>query len=265
MEKIYLLEKNMESYVTPYVLNVDEARPAIVICPGGGYRMVSDREAEQVAMQFMAKGYHAFILKYSVTPAQYPTQLVELAAAMKIIRDNAEEWNVNPDKVSVIGFSAGGHLAGSLAVHWNKEVIREQLNVENDYIKPNAVVLSYPVITSGEFAHRGSFDNLIGENEALLELMSLEKQVGEHVPPVFLWHTVTDQAVPVENTILMGMALRKNNIPFEMHIYDKGVHGLSLANRLTHKDGEDHLDDSHIATWISLAFEWLDRVYNKAI
>lgn len=265
MKKIYLSENNIESYVRPYVLNVNEVRPAIIVCPGGGYGRVSDREAEQVAMQFLAKGYHAFVLNYSVMPAKYPTQLIELATTIKIIRDHAEMWNVNKDKLTIIGFSAGGHLAGSLGVHWNKEVIREYLDVDNEYIKPNAVILAYPVISSGEFSHKGSFDNLVGEDEQLKEFMSLEKQVGEHVPPIFLWHTVTDQSVPVENSMLMGMALRKNHIPFEMHIYDKGVHGLSLCNRLTHQDGEDHLDDTHVGSWITLAFEWLDRIYKKAI
>lgn len=265
MKKIYLSEVNTESYITAYTLNVQEIRPAIIICPGGGYSRVSDRESEQVAMQFLAKGYHAFVLNYSVVPYKYPTQLIELAQAVKIVRDHADEWMINKEKITIIGFSAGGHLAGSLGVHWDKSVIREQLKVDNEYVRPNAILLAYPVITSGEFAHRGSFDNLVGEDKELLEFLSLEKQVGQHMPPVFLWHTVTDQAVPVENSLLMGLALRKNNIPFEMHIYDKGVHGLSLCNRLSHQEGEEHLEDAHIASWLPLAFEWLDRVYNKAI
>lgn len=265
MENIYLSETNIEAYIKPYILNVKELRPAIIVCPGGGYGRLSDREAEQVAMQFMAKGYHAFVLKYSVAPYKYPTQLVELAKAMKIVRDRAIDWNINKDKVTVIGFSAGGHLAASLAVHWDKQIIKEHLDIDNEYIRPNAVILSYPVITSGEFAHRGSFDNIIGQDKDLLEWVSLEKQVGAHVPPIFLWHTVTDASVPVENSMLFGMALRKYDVPFEMHIYDKGVHGLSLCNRLSHQDGEDHLEDAHVATWLSLAFEWLDRTYNKAI
>lgn len=130
-------------------------RPAVVICPGGGYGMTSDREAEPVALKFLEKGFQCFILRYSVEPVRFPAALLQLATAVAMVRSRADEWHVNADKIAVCGFSAGGHLAASLGVFWNREFVNGPLGLTPGDAKPNGMILGYPVITSGEFAHRG--------------------------------------------------------------------------------------------------------------
>ena len=246
--------------LTSYITDSTRTKPAIIICPGGGYQHVSDREAEPVALQFLAKGYQAFILRYSVNGIRHPQPLLDIAKAIKIVRDYGEEWKVDPNKVVVLGFSAGGHVAASISVHWDKDIMREKLKSDAERVKPNGTILCYPVISFQEFAHQGSVNYLLGENadEEIKEKMSLHKQVGFHTPPTFVWHTVTDASVPVENSLLYISALQKHHIPFEAHLYDKGVHGLSLAEKET-SEGRKELVDAHIAPWIDLAHEWIQR------
>ena len=209
-------------------VDMDRVRPSIIICPGGGYGFTSDREAEPVALAFAAEGYNAFVLRYSVSPSHYPQQLLEVSAAVAYVRRMAKIWHVDTDKIIVCGFSAGGHLAGHLGVSWQEQFIQDALELKEAENKPNAMILGYPVITSGTFAHEGSFRNLLGESyETDKEKVSLEVLVSEFTPPAFIWHTFEDQAVPVENSMLFAQALKKYNIPFELHIYPKGGHGLS--------------------------------------
>jgi acetyl esterase/lipase len=248
--------KDFRPKLVTYVLDGNKKRPAILICPGGGYGFTSPREAEPIAMQFNAAGFHAFVLYYSVAPNRHPQPLLDLSRAMCIIRESSDEWNVYTEKIAVCGFSAGGHLAASLGVCWDKPYLKAPgITMGMNY--PNALILSYPVITSGEFAHRGSFNNLLGTDsgsESLYE-MSLEQQVSSKTPPTFLWHTFADKSVPVENTLLFAQALRKCDIPFEMHIYPEGSHGLSLANEETATDTTGV--HPHVTTWIKLCIEWL--------
>ncbi len=235
----------------------DRLRPLILICPGGGYGMTSDREAEAVALQYMATGYHAAVLRYAVAPAVYPTALLQLAAAVKLIRDHAAGWYIDPDKIIVQGFSAGGHLAASLGVFWNEQMIADALGTTAEQVKPDGLMLSYPVITSGEYAHQGSFNNLLaGLPEELRQKMSLEHQVGPHVPKTFLWHTFSDTTVPVENSLLFVQALRRYNIPTEFHMYPVGAHGLSLANDIT-MSGDGGGIQPECESWMPLSLKWL--------
>lgn len=233
-------------------------RPAVLVLPGGGYAFTSPREAEPIALQFNAAGYHAFVLDYSVAPAKHPQPLLDAARAMCIIRENAEEWGIYSDKIAVCGFSAGGHLAASLGVHWDKKYLENVEGIEIGKNRPDALILCYPVITSGEYAHRGSFINLLGENpnSELLYEMSLENHVSEKTPTAFIWHTFTDASVPVENSLLFAQALREKNVPFELHIYPEGPHGLSLANEETAEGRPDYISP-HIAGWMKLCKEWL--------
>lgn len=236
-------------------------RPMIVLCPGGGYGHTSDREAEPVAFKFLAMGYHVAILRYSVAPAKYPTALLELATAFKLIRENAEKWHVDTDKVLVQGCSAGGHLAASYGCFWKEEFIAKELGLtDSEILKPNGMILCYPVITSGEFAHRGSFQCLLGEREEELgEKMSLETQVNEDTPKAFIWHTFEDGTVPVENSLFMAMAMRKAGIPCELHIYPRGCHGLALANKLTLGQARKE-NQPECETWIELAHTWVENL-----
>ncbi len=233
-----------------------QKRPAILICPGGGYGHTSDREAEPIAMRYLAAGYHAFVLRYHVAPVRYPVALLEVASAMKIIRDNAIEWNIDEKKVVLNGFSAGGHLACSLSTFWSRDWIAAKIGTRKEMLQPNGCILAYPVITSGEYAHRGSFDNLLGEQQELLSEVSLEHQVSEDTPPMFLWHTYTDQSVPVENSLLLISALRKHKISAEFHMYPLGGHGLALANEETQmSDGRGFQEECQ--GWIDLAIRWV--------
>jgi acetyl esterase/lipase len=235
---------------------VKTKRPAILICPGGGYGHTSDREAEPIAMRYLAAGYHAFVLRYHVAPVRYPVALLEVASAMKIIRENAQEWNIDENKIILNGFSAGGHLAGSLSTFWTKDWLAQKLGTTKAMLQPNGCILAYPVITSGEFAHRGSFDNLLGDQQELLEEVSLEHQVTEDTPPMFIWHTYTDGSVPVENSLLLISALRKYNISAEFHMYPFGGHGLALANEETQtSDGRCYQPECQ--GWIDLAIRWV--------
>lgn len=255
-------DDDFEPYLETYILSKSKKRGAVLICPGGGYGYTSEREAEPIAMQFTAKGYHAFVLYYSVAPKRHPQPLLDLSRAICIIRQNCDKWNIDSNKIAVCGFSAGAHLTASLGVHYDKSYLKVEGITQN---RPDAMILAYPVITMKEFRHNGSRENLIGKNpdKALIEEMSLETQVSDNTPPVFMWHTVEDKSVPVENSLMFAQALQKNKVPFELHIYPKGPHGLSLANNET--DTGKMGTYPHITGWINLCIEWLDDVFaNKS-
>ena len=208
-------------------------RPCVLVIPGGGYRMVSPTEGEIVAKFFHEKGSQAFVGTYTTNflgKEDLKTQpLRDISRMVRLIRAGAERFRVIPDRLVVCGFSAGAHLCGSLCVHWRDVPDPLYEDVSN---RPDGAILSYPVITAGEFAHRDSFTALLGTQPDPEELayMSLEKQVTPETPPVFLWQTATDELVPVENSYLMAMALKKAGVPFAHHVFPRGRHGLSLAN-----------------------------------
>lgn len=239
-------------------------RPVILICPGGGYEMVSYREGEPVAMHFLGKGYHACVLHYSVAPSVFPAQLLEVGETVKILREHAEEWNIDTDKIIIQGASAGGHLAASYGIFWNREFMASGLQTDVLNLKPAGVMLSYPVITSDpRYAHIESFRNLLGENfEEGHEAVSLENHVTKDMPPCFLWHTMADGTVPVENSLLMAMALKRAGVPAEVHIFPEGEHGLSLANRLVEREDGSGVQPQ-CAAWAGLADAWLEKLCEK--
>ena len=206
-------------------------RPAVIVVPGGGYGMVSRREAFPVASEFFAKGFQAFVLTYEVAPnAAYPEQLLEEAAAVDYVKKHAKQLHINPDEVFLVGFSAGGHLVGNLAVeHQN---VSEKAGVKLD-CKPTAVGLSYPVI-SKKNGHQGSYQNLLNgyseeAQEELLKTLNLDEAVSEQTPPAFLWATATDNSVPADNALRYALALARQEILYEIHVYPEGVHGLSTC------------------------------------
>ncbi len=210
-------------------------RAAIIICAGGGYGRKSNRESEPIALKYASEGICAFVLDYSVLPAVFPQALCELAEAVRLVRKNAEKWQINPEKVFVSGFSAGGHLAASLGVFFDSKYISENTGFTADEVRPSGLILCYPVITGEEFAHKNSFERLTGKEYSLSlgEKYSLERFVTKDTPPTFIWHTYEDNIVPVENSILFFSALRKCAVTAEMHIFPYGAHGLALSNELT--------------------------------
>lgn len=252
-----------------------DRRPLVLICPGGAYAYTSAREGEALALQFLAMGCHAAVLKYSCAPARYPVALTELAAAMLLIREHTSEWHIEPEGVIVLGCSAGGHLAACMGMLWKESFLAKAVGIaEKDQrlLRPDGMILCYPVITAGKYAHRGSFENLLGQEEgkeerlkdddSLLSELSLEMRVTEETPPAFIWHTFTDESVPVENSLLLVSALRRAGVSAEFHMYPAGGHGLSLANRLTrHRDGS--AVQKECTTWISLVRTWIESGYIK--
>ncbi|MDD3212063.1 MAG: alpha/beta hydrolase [Eubacteriales bacterium] len=255
----YLLDESPE-------LPGNAVRPVVIICPGGGYRFKSDREAEPIAMRLLAAGIHAFVLQYSVAPSRYPSAALELAAAVRLVRRNADEFSVDANQISVMGFSAGGHLCATLGTLWDEPVFSHLFGTEQgkDW-RPDGMLLCYPVITMGEYTHEGSRDNLLGMNASrtMVDALSLEKRVSPMTPPVFLWHTVDDETVLVENSMLFAAALRKVGIPFEMHLYENGTHGLSLCDETTAED-ENQLSPDN-AGWMELAIRWIKRGESRAM
>ena len=268
-ERIDIKVKGSEEYAALYIYIQDrteklgiEKRPMIIVIPGGGYEYTSDREAEPMALTFAAMGYNTSVLRYSVAPAQFPVALKELANAVKTIRENAEKWNIDGDRIIVCGASAGGHLAASLACFWNRDFLSDIGPAE--MIKPNGVLLNYPVITVGDFTHAGSAKNIIGNltdakefgGDDIKEFLSLENQVSADNPPTFIWATFEDGSVPVENTLMFANALRKCGISMELHIFPHGGHGLGLANVVTNgPSGKE--EQPEVAQWLGLAKAWL--------
>ena len=241
----------LKTYIIDDPLRIDRKRPTVVICPGGAYRFCSEREAEPVALSFNAAGFNAVVVYYTFETL-FPAALKDLSAAVAMVRENREKWNVDADRVIVCGFSAGGHLAASLGVYWNSEpaVMRaDKLN------RPNGMILSYPVITSGEYAHTGSIENITNGDKELVEKVSLENHVTADCPPAFIWHTYTDEAVPVENSLLMASALAKAKVPCELHIFPRGTHGLSLSEEWAVGCDQEPVEEPR--DWMRMAVRWI--------
>lgn len=220
--------------LTCWVLSSPEAispcrrRPAVLILPGGAYARTSSREAEPVALRFAARGYAAFVLDYSCAPSFFPVSLREAALAMRYIRENCDALEVNPGMVAAIGFSAGGHLCGTLGTMYDSDVVSDIDS--GNLIRPDGLGLCYPVAVSWGDTHQESFRNISGGDDDLRERLSLDRLVRPDMPPVFLWHTRNDGAVPVRNSLILGTALANAGVDFAMHIYRNGPHGLSTAD-----------------------------------
>lgn len=241
-------------------LAAGDCRPVVLICPGGAYAHTSDREAEPIALALCARGFHTGVVRYPCAPARFPAALCALARAVAWMRANAKSFYADASRIAVCGFSAGGHLAGSLGAFWNAPFLAEETGLSPHEMRPDRVVLCYPVVTGGAFAHKRSIDNLLGEDAGAARRaeVSLEQQVTGDFPPTFLWHTCTDPAVPVENSLLLLTALRRAGVPLEAHLYSVGGHGLALASRLT-ENREGKGTQPECAGWMDLAAAWLLR------
>jgi acetyl esterase/lipase len=253
----------LDLYIPEVTEEIDEniRRPAVVICPGGGYRFLSKREAEPVALRFAAAGFNAFVVWYRVAPNRYPLPLKDAAAAVAYVRAHAGEMHTDPDRIAILGFSAGGHLAGSLGTLWHRAELWREMNLTPKQVRPNAMVLCYPVISGGEWAHRGSFENLTGSQDTALHLeYSVENWVTENAPPAFIWHTFEDKSVPVQNSLLMAQALSSLNILTELHVFPFGAHGSSLCDEQTSGARNPHFVLPDNAVWMTMAQGFLKKV-----
>ena len=239
----------------------DQSYPAIILCPGGGYGSIACREAAPVAEPYFAAGYNVFILRYSVMEeAKNFKPLCQLAATIAHIRKNAAELITIPDKIAVMGFSAGGHLAASLGTLFNNERFLKVFD-RSEHIRPDAMILGYPVITGDdEFSQIDSIERVSGAKKGTPEYrwFDLTDHVSEQTPPTFLWHTAADQIVPVENSLLFSMALSKYKIPYECHILPEGPHGMCTCTN------EIRSYDPYNARWVDWCIRWLNQQFNYA-
>ena len=250
-------------YVDIYVQNespeiaLSHLRPMVVVLPGGGYMFTSDREAEPVALAYVAAGFNAAVVRYSVgQDAVWPNPQVDVSAALKYIRDNAKRFLTDPHKIALCGFSAGGHLAASLGVHWDNADIRRLSGISGEDNRPDALVLCYPVITTGEYAHEESAVNVSGGDPELREFLSLEKRVSANMPPTFLWHCIGDESVPVENSLLLANAMQRAGVDYECHLFAGGAHGISMCNQ------EVETPNHEAAAWTELCKTWLNKQFH---
>lgn len=256
IETLYIFPQDEKAHLITYIrANPPEManapRRAMLICPGGGYQWTSDRESEPVALQFLARGYNVFVLKYSVAEMACELRPVrELELAIKHIRDNAEAYNIRADMVFVMGFSAGGHLALTSGTLLEKEA------------RPNGMILCYPVVTATCPTHMGSFYNFCGTespNEEQKHMFSLDLHVDDNTPPAFIWHTENDDAVPVQNSKNLALALKKHGIKHELVLFPDGHHGLALATSETcHEIPES--EPHPCSAWVELADNWIKKL-----
>jgi len=236
--------------ITLFLVENEKPRGFVIVCPGGGYVVKAPHEGEPIALWLNTLGISAVVLEYRVSPYRHPVPLMDAQRAIRLVRFHAKEWNIDPNHIGILGFSAGGHLAATAGTHYDTGNPEAKDQVDRIGCRPDALILCYPVITVNEFGHQGSMINLLGEHpsEELLNNLSNEKQVDENTPVAFLWHTADDEGVPVENSLLFAAALRHHHVPFALHVYSKGPHGLGLAEEYP-----------EICTWTLTCGEWLKK------
>jgi len=238
--------------LTPYLPSRKHPTAAIIVFPGGGYAMRAPHEGEPIAQWIASMGLASFVLDYRVSPYRHPIPLTDAQRAIRLVRFKATEWQIDPDRIGILGFSAGGHLVTSAATIFDAGDPSAKDPIDRVSCRPNALIACYPVVSLGEFRHHGSMINLLGENydKNMQNYLSIENRVTPDTPPTFLWHTSTDEAVPVENSLLFAAALHKNNVPFALHVFPKGPHGLGLAENIP-----------CVGEWPKLCEKWLKEIH----
>jgi len=233
--------------ISLYLPKNKKVNPAIIICPGGAYQRRAFHEGEPVALWLNSIGVTGIVLNYRVSPVNYPYPVMDAVRALKLVRFNSKKWGIDPKKIGLMGFSAGGHLAAAAANLYDNKIFSDD-EFSNVSARPVILVLCYPVISFTQFAHMGSMESLIGNNpdEELKLLLSNELHVKKDNPPVFIWHTAADASVPVENSLMYINSLRKFNIDFESHIFTKGRHGLGIKDEIP-----------EVKIWTKLFENWL--------
>jgi len=259
-KKISLDEYDENAFLECYIADKQEylTRKAILVIPGGAYEHVSTREGEPVAFAFMPYGYNAFVLHYSVKKYPFPKHLIQASMAIKHIKDNAEEYGIDPEEVFIVGFSAGGHLAGSLATMWDNEEIYKEVPMDVGYNKPKGAMLIYPVING----HLGSFKNLLLKEDVTdedIEKHSIANFVNENSCPMFIFHTSNDSHVPVKNSLDLANRLAEQNIKFELHVFPDAPHGGALYNETT-SDAREEFIKPRYSEWVKMATDWANEL-----
>ena len=264
-ERVFLTDDKV-NYIDTYVYSDDRIKPmdAILVIPGGGYGCVcSDREGEPIALAFASRGVNAFVLNYHTGNGQnYPTQLLDAARAVAYIKENAAKYHIDPDRVFVVGFSAGGHLAGSVATMY--EEAEDLLGYERKSVRPHGVIMAYPVVSAYSPTHNGSFVNLLGKDFALItdserERFSIEKRVSASTPPAFIWHTAEDKTVPIHGSLNLIKAYLDAGVAVEAHVYPYGPHGLALADETTSVANPEMIQKK-AQNWVNESIKWMKTV-----
>jgi acetyl esterase/lipase len=240
--------------LTPFYPAPEKATgAAMIICPGGGYGGLASYEGADYAKFLNESGVAGFVLKYRLGSAGYrhPVMLQDAARAVRLVRANASEWKLDPKRIGIMGSSAGGHLASTLLTHFDSGKPDAKDPIERQSSRPDLGILCYAVVTMGEFTHGGSRNNLLGKDPSpeLIKELSNELQVTRDTPPCFVWHTYEDKAVPVENSLQFASALRKAGVEFDLHVYEKGAHGLAL--------GSTNYDPTKWHPWTKDCLYWL--------
>lgn len=236
--------------------NPEQCKHAVIVCPGGGYCRRADHEGAPVAERFAKNGLHAFVLHYRVAPDRHPLPLKDAATAIALVRKNAERFGIDPSKIAILGFSAGGHLAASASTLYKEAEPLLEPSLQGTSARPDAQVLCYAVING----HTGSFTNLYGEGAGDAEFahFSLERHVTPQTPPAFFWHTLADPVVDVDNAYDFARALRKNGVSYELHVFPRGPHGVGLADEQANEKRELPADSlPEVRVWPELAATWL--------
>ncbi|RPI62429.1 MAG: alpha/beta hydrolase [Planctomycetaceae bacterium] len=237
--------------LTPYLPEGDGPFSAVIVCPGGGYKNRAAHEGEPIARWLNTLGIAGLVLDYRVAPYRHPVPLGDAQRAIRLTRAKCNELRVDPARVGILGFSAGGHLAASAATIFDAGRPDNPDAIERQSCRPDALIACYPVITFGSFRHEGSMHNLLGQpaDAALQEHLSLEHRVTPQTPPTFIWHTANDNAVPVENSLLLAIGLARHDVPFALHIFPEGGHGMGLAK-----------SSPTVSAWTSLCSQWLSDI-----
>lgn len=246
----------------PYVRDDNKRNKSkgIVICGGGAYSFVSIRESDSVAIEYMRKGFCTFILRYT-TRTPYPTPMNELACAIDYLRKNADKYYLIKDKISIVGFSAGGHLVSSFGYLYKHPDFINKTSHNPNNIKPNAIISCYPVITMGKYTHQETKSNITGDDDNLIDFLSVEKNIDSEYPPTFVWTTKPDTVVPYINSIMYVDALKDNNIPHEFHLYEELDHGKSIGTDLIN-DIEDNQIEAYnkLQQWVINSIYFINKI-----
>ncbi|PKM52654.1 MAG: alpha/beta hydrolase [Firmicutes bacterium HGW-Firmicutes-7] len=250
-------------------------RPAVIICPGGAFIGITEKEADPIAMRFLAAGYHVFILKYSigVGMATFPAPFIDAAKSIMMIRENAKKWCTDPDKISFCGFSTGGYVAAFLAVSWQEAYLSKALNAPSELFKPNALILGYPLLELIPFVKKNlkesstmqsivemmlaSIFGILNPSEELMQEYSCKHKITNNMPPTFLWTIAEDLIIDVDQSIDFIKTLARKGVPYEFHIFEKGAHGLSLADQTVGYSEVEITNNINANKWIDLALCWL--------
>lgn len=263
-ERIFLNADDDRVFIDTYVADQKGARDALLVIPGGGYSKVcTDREGEPIALEFFARGYNAFVLGYRVGKEGdvFPKQLIDASVAMAYIKDHAEELSINPKRVFAVGFSAGGHLCGSIATMFDYPEVKVALGEGCMKARPTGAILSYPVTVMTGKTHINSFKNLLGRpsgvfTEDEINRYSLDRTVTKNSSPMFVWHTAEDDIVPPEGSLRLGLSLINAGVPFRLSMFPYGPHGVALANDIT-RCGNDAWVQPIAERWMDEADEWM--------